>query len=70
MSAIWVLLALLMLISIAGVVAYRYIHGAARRRQIAIEQERLLCQQRVRYLTQLTMAAMRAAVRQQSRDDA
>ena len=69
MITFWVVMSLVGLLLVAGGVAY-YLRGADGRRRAVIEQERLLCQQRLLYLTQLTMAAMRAAARRQGRDDA
>jgi hypothetical protein len=62
-------LALVALLLAGAGVAYYYLIGADSRRRAAIEQERLLGQQRLLYLTQVTMAAMRSAVRHQGRDD-
>jgi hypothetical protein len=69
MITFWIVMASICLLLVAASLAY-YMHGAEGRRRAAIEQERLYCQQRLHYLTQLTMAAVRAAARQHGRDDA
>jgi hypothetical protein len=61
---------MLILVLVGAGVVYHHHRDAEGRRRIRIEQERLLCQQRLLYMTQVTMAAMRAAARQHGRDDA
>jgi hypothetical protein len=69
MITILVVGTVLAVLLIGASLAYHYLRGAEGRRRLAIEQDRLLCQQRLLYLTQVTMAAMRAAARQHGRDD-
>jgi hypothetical protein len=69
-TTFWVVTSLVALLLVVVGVAYYYRGGTEGRRRAAIEQDRLFCQQRLMYLTQLTMAAMRAAARQHGRDDA
>ena len=62
--------AVLVVLAVGAGVIYHHHRDAEGRRRLKIEQERLLFQQRLLYLTQVTMAAMRAAARQHGRDDA
>jgi hypothetical protein len=68
-TTVLVVVALIALLLLTAVVARRSRPGTVAHRLRAIEQERQLCQQRVLCLTQQTLAAMRAAMRQEDRDD-